>query len=523
MNKKSLLSGLMACCFGASAFAATEIYVKAGSGNDNYNGASWNTAFKTLQKAVSSVNPNEETIIYLEPDALFDTGGTLTLGENMQLSIVGDNTTVQGASQPGTAGQASRILRLSVGSNVKIKGITFQNGRQVGYYSGGAIFFDGETLEIDSCKFLNNEAGSGGGAIGSRGKHLIIRNSYFEGNYLFSGGEGAAVMHSGKNDDSTDNTLLVENCTFYQNKMTDWGNGTAISLFDASDGNKYSNIQTAKIANSTFLENTTPTAYQAAVDFTHNDQTKIQLINNTFYKQDGAVRVGDIWAEKGGEVIMINNLIYAEKAGILGADNYSVADYRAPIIGYNNIVVGTERGVNENIDDECFNEKQSEYNNKVATTATYPLSMVALATSLSNENSFVPYLALTAENSDAVDAGYSEGEYADLVPETDIRGYMKVGVRDIGAYEYPSKTAIFSPKADVPDFFIISQGENTVTVVNTANHDIDLNVVDLFGRTVYSSVVKDVLSINKQELNTHCAVFVLNDGANRKARKLIID
>ena len=319
MNKKSLLSGLMACCFGASAFAATEIYVKAGSGNDNYNGASWNTAFKTLQKAVSSVNPNEETIIYLEPDALFDTGGTLTLGENMQLSIIGDNTTIQAANQPGAAGQGARILRLSSGSNINIKGITFQNGRQIEYYSGGAIFFDGETLEIDSCKFLNNEAGSGGGAIGSRGKHLIIRNSYFEGNYLFSGGEGAAVMHSGKNDDSTDNTLLVENCTFYQNKMTDWGNGTAISLFDASEGNKYSNIQTAKIANSTFLENTTPTAYQAAVDFTHNDQTKIQLINNTFYKQDGAVRVGDIWAEKGGEVIMINNLIYAEKAGILGA------------------------------------------------------------------------------------------------------------------------------------------------------------------------------------------------------------
>ena len=52
MNKKVLFVGLLACCFGMNAFAATEIYVSASTGNDSYNGASWETAYKTLQYAV---------------------------------------------------------------------------------------------------------------------------------------------------------------------------------------------------------------------------------------------------------------------------------------------------------------------------------------------------------------------------------------------------------------------------------------------------------------------------------------
>lgn len=64
MNKKVLFVGLLACCFGMNAFAATEIYVSASTGNNSYNGASWETAYKTLQYAVASVKENEETIIW---------------------------------------------------------------------------------------------------------------------------------------------------------------------------------------------------------------------------------------------------------------------------------------------------------------------------------------------------------------------------------------------------------------------------------------------------------------------------
>ena len=129
MNKKVLL-GLMAACLGVNAFAATEIYVKASTGNDSYNGASWNTAFKTVQKAIASVNENEETIIYLEANTVFDTGGQLDLGNNKIVSIIGNNTTLRAAEKAGKdGGEGARILRAVAGCDLTVKGITFLKTR----------------------------------------------------------------------------------------------------------------------------------------------------------------------------------------------------------------------------------------------------------------------------------------------------------------------------------------------------------------------------------------------------------
>ena len=203
---------------------------------------------------------------------------------------------------------------------------------------------------------------------------------------------------------------------------------------------------------------------------------------------------------------------------------YSVADLRSPIIGYNNIIVGAERGVNEFIDDECFNDKKDLYNNRVETLASYPLSMVSLATELSTDN-YVPYLALTAENSDAVNAGYATGTYAELIPATDIRGKYAAGTRDIGAYEYggldDDESAISSVVADASDFVIARNGDQ-VTVVNTADRRFTLTVVDMLGRTLYTAEAAGQLTVDKQELGARCVIFVLTDGVSKKAEKVML-
>lgn len=513
---KKLFISLFAALVGTTAYAATNIYVKASSGNDNYNGASWETAFKTLQKAAQVVNPNEETIIYLEPNTTFDTGGQIDFTDNKLLTIIGQNTTLRAAEKPGNeGGEGARILRAGTGCEVTIKGIIFENGRQVGYFPGGAVFFTGEELVIDSCIFKNNEAGSGGGAIASRGKNVIVRNSYFEGNYLFSGyGTGAAIAQCGVQGGEA-GSLTVENCTFYKSELE--GVGIAISTYDAAS--QYSNVNSVKVINSIFLENTSKLDNQAAIDVSNSDKASIQLINNTFYKNDGALRVGDIYAEEGGELIMINNLIFANKSGIFGAEGYSVADLRAPIIGYNNIICGGERGVNEFIDDECFNDKKSQYNNTVETTATYPLSRVALATSLSDDN-FVPYLELTAENSDAVNTGYASGEYTDLIPQYDITGRpTQGGSRDIGAYEYPFPSAINNVKA--PTFKVSQDAENLI--INTGSSEVkNLVIMDILGHALYTSDIQNEINIQKSELQTQCAIIIINNGAEIEAQKVIL-
>lgn len=519
MKKNFLLVALLAGSLGANSFAATEIYVKASTGSDSYNGASWETAFKTVSKAIGSVQENEETIIYLEPDMLFDTGGQLDLGENKNVTIVGSNTTLRAAEKPGKeGGEGARILRAATGCNLTVKGIVFLNGRQIEYNPGGGLFFAGNTLVVDSCTFIDNESGSGGSGIASRGVNVTVRNSYFDGNYVNSGyGTGAAIVQAGVNNGEA-GTLLVENCTFYRNDLN--GVGTAISTKDAGAG--YTNVKDVKIVNCTFIENTSDLANQAAIDISDNSEIPVKIINNTFYGNDGALRVGDIYGEKGGEVIFINNLVFANASGIFGAEGYSVADLRSPIIGYNNIIVGAERGVNEYIDDECFNDKKDQYNNRVETLASYPLSMVALATELSTDN-YVPYLALTAENSDAVNAGYSTGTYADLIPTTDIRGLAAAGIRDIGAYEYGATdvSAISSVVADASDFVIARNGDQ-VTVVNTADRNFTLTVVDMLGRTLYTAEAAGQLTVDKQELGARCVIFVLTDGVSKKAEKVML-
>ncbi len=523
MNKRVLFAGLLAGCFGINAFAATEIYVKAGSGNDSYNGASWNTAFKTVRKAVESVKENEETIIYLEPNTVFDTGGQLDFGENKLVTIVGENTTLRAAEKAGKdGGEGARILRAVTGCNLTVKGITFLNGRQTTYQPAGGLYFAGNTLVVDSCQFIDNESGAGGAAMTARCKEVIVRNSYFDGNYIeksSGAGTGAAIIQAGVQNGEA-GTLLVENCTFYRNYANN-GIGTAISTAD--DAAKYTNVKEVKIVNCTFLSNTSNLANQAAIDVTDSSEgAVIKLINNTFYDNDGALRIGDIYDKEGGELIMINNLAFANAATIFGDPSYTVSDDRSPIIGYNNILVGGENAVNEAIDDECFNDKKSQYNNRVETLATYPMSMVALATSLTTDN-FVPYLPLTAENSDAVNAGYAGDEYADLIPATDIRGLLAVGTRDIGAYEYGAsdQSAISSVIADDSDFVITSNGDQ-IMVVNTANRHFSLNVVDMLGRTVYSENGADMLTINKQDIDAHCVIFVLTDGVTKKVQKMML-
>lgn len=522
MKKKIFLSALLACGLGAGAWAQTNIYVSQSKGDDSYNGASWETAFKTLKKAVESVVAGEETVMYLEPGATFDTGGLITFGEGLQLTIVGSNTTIQAATQPGKdGGEGARIFRM-MGDRITLKGITFQNGRQTGDFGGGALFTDAGTLEVDSCIFLNNEAGSGGGAIGTRCKQTIIRNSYFDGNYCIGGGSfGAAIFCVGVNDESTDNTLVVENCTFYQNEQSVGGRGSAIAFYDNASNGKYGNLQFARIANCTFLNNSTVTPYQGAIDMSNNDATRLELVNNTFYGQDGALQVGDIYGEDGGAVIMLNNLIFGNRAGVFGMSGYTVANYREPFVAYNNIIVGEERGVNEYMDDPCFNEEKDACNNVVETLASYPLSNVALETSLTRDN-FVPYLAITAANSNAVDKGYTDADYADLVPAADVRGVAAVGTRDIGAYEYAPTSGIFAPRAEVADFFALTQADGVVTVVGTADRALNLSVLDATGRTVYTGVVDGTLSLTRQQVGSDFALFVLSDGANTKACKVVM-
>ena len=507
--------------------SAVDIYVNPSTGNDANNG-SLATPMKTIESAVFAVKDNTQTTIHIAKNSIITLGAVLNFGENKKVDIIGGNVTIKAAELPGQKdpsglpllGQGNRILRAVANCDMKIKGITFQNGRQVGYLLGGGIYFAGNTLEIDSCKFIDNQSGSAGGAVACRAKSVTIKNSYFQGNNILGGGaRGAAIMQCGPAS-GTPGTLVVQNCTFYQNMTQVGGSGMVINIFDStesSNGGKYSNMGKVEVTNSTFLQNTSPTPYQAAIDVSDGD-CDVVLVNNTFYSNsDGAFRL------LLSKAYLANNVIVGGKQGILS--EAKVADGRPEMFAINNIIIGIEGGINGGIDDACFNSAKGANNNVVSTIAAYPVSALGLASSFTTTN-FVPYL-ITSANSTLIDAGTDNTLTAfgvNYVPLWDVRGYLTNNKKDIGAYEYngivPVPSGIYSPEY-ISENYRISQSENTISVKNISDKPFSMNIVDMMGKVVYSTQAVSSVELSKTKFGQGVFILLLNDGTKVSSKKVL--
>jgi hypothetical protein len=525
---KKLFLGIAATMLSLS-LSAVDIYVNPVTGNDANNG-SQAAPMKTIESAVFAVKANTPTNIFIADNSIIKLGAVLNFDQNKKVNLIGKNVTIKAHDLPAqkdpsglpVTGEGNRILRATTGCDFTIKGITFQNGRQVGYILGGAIYFAGNTLTIDSCKFIDNQSGSAGAAVAARAGSVVIKNSYFEGNNILGGGaRGAAIMQCGPAT-GTKGTLTVMNCTFYKNTTQSGGSGVAINIYDSSDGSiggGYSNMGKVDVTNCTFIENTSTTPYQAAIDVSSGD-CDIVLTNNTFYKNsDGALRIGF------NDAYLANNVVAAGKQGILS--EYTSSEGRTAIVAINNIITGTEGGINQFIDDACFNAAATANHNVVSTTALYPLSNLNLATSLSTDK-YVPYLPITSASSTLINAGAESTVSAfgtNYVPDTDIRSYGNNGIKDIGAFEYngviSGPNSIYSPEY-ISENYSISQSGNTVTVKSAKDKSFSLNVVDMLGKVVYSTHSNGSVEFSRTDIGQGVFILMLNDGKKLSSKKILL-
>lgn len=525
--KRKLFSVMVACSAFALVNAQTTFYVS-NSGSDSNNGSE-SAPFKTIGCAVTKVAENTPTIIYLEKNATFDLSGATTtgyayvdFGSNKNVELSGENTTLLGWATPGNQqGQSTRILRGGSGTNLKVNGINFVNGRQIEYMLGGAIFFAGEKLELEGCKFINNEAGSAGAAIGSRGKQVIVNNCYFEGNYTIGGGAiGAVIMHCGPNVADVDKNyfLKVTNSTFYKNRMdAENSRGVAIGLVDQSTGSsKNSTVGLLEVKNCTFLENTILNGgYEGVIDLTNAEVRESNIINNTFYNNLGAISIPTFIPDS--RIAFINNVVYADKTTILSGIDAADREFLA----YNNVLIGGERGVNEKMTEPSLNEEKAAYNNMVETTTTYQLANLGLATTFSND-AIVPYLAITA-SSPMVNKGMNNSEDilgVNVIPATDVRGTAINETKDIGAYEVPSPDNITN-NAMNNTTYELNYTADGIIVKNLSDKRLSLQIVGIDGAQIYKANINGELTINKNGLNKGINVFILSDGTNVKAEKVL--
>lgn len=221
MKKNSFL--IIFSLFTISMFSQTIYYVKT-DGNDNSDGLSWNNAFATISKAISSAVKDDEIRV---GQGTFNSTATYTI--TVSLTIKGgygaDGNQDYAHKTVLDGKNAFRIMRaywLTYGHvpDIKIDGFVFKNAYSVGY--SGALVFDKNIGTVSNCEFTNNVSpsyGGGGFALVNTSEKTVIVNCAFHGN---SGKEGGAIYCG------TGTTLDVINSTIAKNSC---GSGTGGGIF----------------------------------------------------------------------------------------------------------------------------------------------------------------------------------------------------------------------------------------------------------------------------------------------------
>lgn len=534
MKKIFSLSFIFALgCILTQSFAADVKYYVSPTGQDN-NPGSKEAPFKTFKKAMEQLEENVPAIIYLEENGTFNTlSDDIVIGKNKKVTISGENTTLTSGEKP-YLGQ--RIITIGTNSDVKISGLILKNGCTRDGIPGGALFFEGNKLEIDSCTFSQNEANNSGGAIASCGKDVIITNCVFDQNRIFGGYGGAAVIyHSGvPRKFGTDCSLIIRNTSFTGNISKAYAKGDIVGFnyFYRDDKNNptrpdytagYSNVNYFELVNCLFKDNVTasPSAgdvYIKEVIDGADLEFKMYLVNNTFYN----TRAIDFPVNFYGSFSLVNNIFYNKSSSPI-TSSYD-CDLRT-LTAHNNVIVG---GLDEKIDDPAFTTEKEKYGNK--TLASNELEKLKLSPRQLTEGSYAPYLSITDESSILINNGLSstvgvEGFDKELIPANDIRGIATSGAKDIGSFEYSTGSGIFKTSAKSAEkmFIIKRSGDNTI-IQNSTDRPLTLNVTLIDGRTIYSAVLENEITIHKSDLGISNGILILtaNDGSRYYSQQTIL-
>ena len=428
MTKKLLFA--MALLASAGSMSAAEYWV-ATNGKDSNLGTEA-APFGSPEMALMCCKAGETTTIHLQKDATFMVGA-LRIEDNCNVVLVGDNTTFKAAEKSHLeGGEGLRILRIGNGTDVNISGVNFVNGRQVGYFPGGAIFGLGKKLVIDNCSFIDNMGSSSGGAICNRGLYLEVRNSYFEGNNVEGGGgTGAAISMTGSLTEF-DGELIVENCAFYKNHIDGAaGHGTVIAIAEPGDnagGGGYSLVSKLTVKNCTMLDNYQVEEYAADIDISDTGDCEAVIVNNTIVNCGAGFNIGF----QNVPVYLFNNFIYAKKSAVSAYADVA-NDKREPMTAANNVLIGGVGALNDNCDDSMFKGND----NVLGTTADKSLASFAMSSSMTREGNlgFISCGPTSSLNEAGLltSASYSDG--VNYIPAADCRGAVKEGVKCIGSYQ----------------------------------------------------------------------------------------
>jgi len=130
----------------------------------------------TLSEAITIANsrPGHDVITF---SAGLDLSAAIDITLSSELSITGDLTILgPGADLLAiSANDTSRIFNLSAGTNVRLVGLTLQDGSATG--AGGAIYSAADQLTIERCQIIDSTATTDGGGIYATGGLLLLESA----------------------------------------------------------------------------------------------------------------------------------------------------------------------------------------------------------------------------------------------------------------------------------------------------------------------------------------------------------
>jgi hypothetical protein len=215
----------------------------------------------SLREAIELANANvgADTIT-------FTVSGTITLAST--LPAINDELTIDGMGQSVivSGDNAVRVMVVNSGKTLNLNALTIANGR-CSNCSGGGIFSDGGTVNVNNSTFSENSAACGpgcgtyGAAIANWQGVLNVSNSTFVGNSA-SGLGGGISNHFG--------TVTVSNSTFAGNSARSAGGGiyndfdSAMTVSNStfagnsagSNGSGILNLSTLTLSNSIIANST---------------------------------------------------------------------------------------------------------------------------------------------------------------------------------------------------------------------------------------------------------------------------
>lgn len=511
---------------------ADATYYVAPQGNDTNDGLSEATAFRSISKAVKMLKDGDPTTIILASDATFDVKGpeAIIVGSNKKVTFKGDNTVITSGDKEYLG---DRIASIGTESDARFEGITFTNGCTRDGIPGGAIFFEGNRLEVERCTFSKNEGNNSAGAIASRGKDVIINNCVFDANRVFGGyGCGAVLYHCGLPNAAKEKcSLIIRNSSFTNNISQNDTNGDLIGFMHFYRGSeythKYSNVTYFELANCLFKDNTagspsTSVRPRPSDICTSNvrDDFEMNLVNNTFFNS----KVLAFQAIFDTPWRLVNNVFYNKETFSIISEY--ATDERDPLIAYNNVFVG-DFSNNLHIDDPCLTNERDLYSNVILPASS--LADLGLAKRVSDEGSYAKYLAITDPNSILIDNGMNssadnEDFTSELIPATDITGKATIGTKDIGCFEYGEAASVKDVTGEARKLFGFEHVAGGVMLNNYSDKALNLHIMLVDGRTIYSANVKDKVFISPSDLEIPNGLLIMtaDNGTTRQTVKTVL-